>query len=156
MQNKLARDTKRAFGRLSVRVKHPGQPWQNLGVVSERMITDAFIALLVSVMTGGAATALQNLKYHGTGSGNTAESASDTTLETPVGARVIGTQESTGPGNYRTVASVSYSGAENIREHGIFSAAVGGTLLDRSVFVAIPVVNGTLVQYTYDLTISGT
>lgn len=151
----IERSTRTSFGRLSARVKHPGQAWEDMGVISERLITNAFIALLVSVLQAGSATALQNFKYHASGTGTNPENAANTALQTQVDTRVVGTQTTTGPGNYRSVANVSYSGVGNITEHGLFSAASVGTMMDRSVFAAIPVVNGTLIEFTYDLTISG-
>jgi hypothetical protein len=52
------------------------------------------------------------------------------------------------------VATITYTTSQNITEHGIFSASTSGVLLDRSVFTAIPVVNGSQIEFTYTLTVS--
>lgn len=155
MANVIAQYKKTAVGRLYLKVKHKGQAWEDLGLVSEAIITDAFIALLVSVLEAGSAADLQSMKYHAAGSSNTAESAADTTLGLQIGARSVGTQASTGPGNYRSVGTITFAAPDTLREHGLFSQAVGGTLMDRSVFADVPVFAGSLVQFTYDLTIAG-
>lgn len=155
MANVVSSYKKTAVGRLYVQVKHKGEAWQNLGLVSEAIITDDFIALLVSVLSNGAAADLQSMKYHAAGSGNVPESPADTTLGLQIGLRAVGTQTSTGPGNYRSVGTITFSGPDTVREHGLFSQAAGGVLMDRSVFAGIAVYAGTLIQFTYDLTIAG-
>jgi len=39
-----------------------------------------------------------------------------------------------------------------VTEHGLFNASSAGTLMDRTVFSAINVVNGDSIQFTYELT----
>jgi hypothetical protein len=103
---------------------------------------------------------LQNLteddlfKFHGSGTGVAAESNADTVLGTEVETRDTGTQTENGSGTYRTVATHTYGGTFAITEHGIFSASSGGTLLDRTVFTAINVVNTDQIEFTFDLTIA--
>lgn len=145
------------IGVLRAKVLHPGDcEWSDYGVVSTNLVTNAAIAVFISVLQAGSAATMQSWKYHGTGTANTAEAFTDTILGAEVGSRVAGTQTSTGAGNYRSVATVTYTSNLTIREHGIFSAAVSGTLLDRSVLMTpITVVNGTQVQYDYQLVIIG-
>ena len=52
---------------------------------------------------------------------------------------------------------MTFDATAAIVEHGIFSQAAtgGGTLLDRSVFSAINVASGDSIQFTYDLTLTG-
>lgn len=152
---KLKRYEKTAVGRLFAKVKHSGQEWEDLGLISEAVITNAFIALLISVLQNGAAADLQSMKFHAAGTDGTAESAAQVVLGAQVGSRVVGSQTSTGAGNYRSVASVTFAAPGNIQEHGLFSQAIGGVLMDRSVFAAIPVAPGSIIQFTYDLTIAG-
>lgn len=141
---------------LRARVRHPGQRhWTDYGVISDRIVTDAAIADLISVMLGGPATALQNYRYHASGTSAVAESAADTALGAEVETRETGTQTAPGPGQYQTVATHTYAGTYTIREHGVFSSATGGVLLDRSVFSGIAVVPGTDIEWTYTLTITG-
>lgn len=142
---------------LSAKVRHPGQrEWKDFGVVSTRIVTDAFIQLIVDELTNTDRPAMQTMKFHDSGTGTNAESGADTTLQTPTGeARDSGTQTQPGTGQYRTVATHTYANPFAITEHGVFSASSGGTLLDRSKFSAINVVNGSQIQFTYTLTISG-
>lgn len=141
---------------LTAAVRHPGQQdFKDLGVISERIVTAAFIQLLIDELTNTDRPAVQTMKFHASGTGTNAESGADTALQTEVETRDTGTQTSPGAGQYRTVATHTYGGPFAITEHGVFSAASLGTLLDRSVFSAINVVNGSQIQWTYTLTITG-
>ena len=155
--NVVHRKSHELVGRLGVRYRHSGEEeWTDLGVVSEAVVTNASIAVLVSVLIGGDATTLRNFKWHGTGTGGTAEASTDTTLVTEIGdPRNQGTQVSPSAGIYRTVAIHTYTDTFTIVEHGVFSASTGGTLLDRSVFAGIEVEANTQVEFTYDLLLTG-
>jgi hypothetical protein len=155
--NHVKNHTYELVGILKLRYRHPDESvWTDLGTVSRAIVTDAAIAVLIDVLEGGSSSTLQNFKYHDTGTGSTAESAADTTMETSVSeGRDVGTQVNPSAGVYRSIATHTYFAGAAITEHGIFSAEVGGTLLDRSVFTAINVVTGTQVEYTYDLTLTG-
>jgi hypothetical protein len=123
-----------------------------LGLVSRRVVTDAGVAYLVGCLRN--LNEAENLNYHASGTGNTAEAAAQTALVTETGTRVAGTQSAPSANVYRTQATISYTGALAIVEHGVFSASTAGTLLDRSVFAAVNVVNGDSIQFTYDLTLT--
>lgn len=127
--------------------------WYDLGVISYKKVTDAYVALLVDDLQGSQA-AHSTLKYHDSGTGVGAENQTDTTLGTPCGeARDSGTQVEGASANiYKTVAEHTYAGSFAITEHGVFSAASAGTLLDRSVFSAINVTSGDKIEFTYELT----
>lgn len=141
---------------LSARVKHPGQHrWTDLGVIADRIVTNAFIALITDELTNTDRPAMQTMKFHASGTGTNAESAADTALQTEVETRDTGTQTSPLAGQYQTVATHTYGNNFAITEHGVFSASTVGTLLDRSKFSAINVVNGSQIQWTYTLTITG-
>lgn len=144
-------------GRLSIKALYPGEDeWTDFGVVSEAIITAAAIADFVNVLKAGAVTNIQNYKFHGSGTGTTAESSSQTTLVAEVETRETGTQTSTGAGNYRSVAAHTYvTDGLPISEHGLFSTAVDGVMLDRSKFSPILVSAATVITFTYDLTIIG-
>lgn len=121
------------------------------GLVSTKVVTDAGVAYLVDAMQG--TTEPENLRWHASGTGTTAESAAQTALVTEVASRVQGTLAEGASANiFRTVATISYSSSFAITEHGIFSASSTGTMLDRSVFSAINVANGDSIQFTYELT----
>jgi hypothetical protein len=132
------------------------------GTLSTRVVTDAGVAYIVDAFQN--LTELENFKYHGYGTGTTAEAASQTGLITELttqyavdNTRVTGSQTEGAANIYRSVATLSpdTGGTIAITEHGLFSAASGTTLLDRSVFSAINVAAGAdSLQTTYDLTVA--
>jgi hypothetical protein len=104
------------------------------------------------------------MKYHGLGTGSTAEAASQSALVTELTTEYTGNVRATGTttegatGNiYRTVGTNTLdSGTPALREHGVFSANAAGVMLDRSLFAAINL-DGTAgdgLQSTYELTFS--
>lgn len=126
----------------------------NYGVVGYRVVTSAF----VNFMTDQLQTETSewgDFKYHDSGVGTTAENASDTTMETTDGEnRVTGSQTESASNAYRSVGTITYTTTKAITEHGLFSSASSTTLMDRTVFSAINVVNTDSIQFTYTLTIS--
>ena len=136
----------------AVVVRADGQR-EELGVVGRRVVTNAgaqFIAESFRNLTEN-----ETMNYHDSGTGAVAENVTDTGLGAAAGpARVAGTQSAPAGNQYRTVATISYTATLAITEHGIFSASTAGTLLDRTVFTAINVVNGDSIQFTYTLTIT--
>lgn len=138
-------------GRLYItKVDADGTPHE-YGLVSTKVVTDAGVAFLVDAMQG--ITEPEVLRFHASGTGATAEAANQTALVTEVASRVSGTLAEGASANiFRTVATIPYSGSFAIKEHGIFSAASAGTMLDRSVFADINVQNGDSIQFTYELT----
>ncbi len=136
--------------------------WLDLGVVSLKKVTTAGVGFLVDAWQN--ITELENLKYHGVGTGTTAEANTDTALVTesttilnPDSTRATGSLTEGASANiFRTVGTPAFDGSGAITEHGIFSQAAtgGGVLWDRSVFSAINVVSGDSIQFTYDLTAS--
>ena len=127
------------------------------GIVSRKKITGAFVTFIVAQMVTDS-TEIGDFKYHDSGVGITAEANTDTIIETTDGeSRVAGTQVAGGTATaptYTSVATISYTTSKAITEHGIFSQAVAGTLLDRSVFAAVNVVNGESIQFTYVATLN--
>ncbi len=107
---------------------------------------------------------LENLKFHGVGTGTNAAAAGDTALQTesttiinPDSTRATGSLTEGASANiFRTVGTVSFDGSGAITEWGLFSQAAtgGGTLWSRVVFSAINVANGDSIQFTYDVTVS--
>lgn len=127
------------------------------GVVSKKKVTGAFVTDIVANMVTDT-TAFGDYKYHDCGTGSTAEANTQTALVTPFGgARVAGTQVAGGTATaptYTSVATISFTGTLAIVEHAVFNAAAAGTMLDRSLFTAVNVVNGDSIQFTYVLTIN--
>lgn len=122
------------------------------GIVATRVVTNAFVAALATHLFDGSTT-LSSYDFHASGTGTTAEAAADTTLVSDSGvARATGTPTNPAQGQYRSVATQSYTGTLAITEHGLFNASTVGTLMDRSVFAAINVANGDSIQWTYTLT----
>lgn len=127
---------------------------EDLGLIAKhKVVTNAGVAYIVDAFQN--LVELEAVRYHGSGTGTIAESATDTALQTEVGSRATGTTEEGASANiFKSVATISYSGSYAITEHGIFSAPTSGTLLDRSVFSAINVGNGDSIQFTYECTIN--
>jgi hypothetical protein len=132
----------------------PQRKWVDLGVVSRRKVTVAFVNHLVDSLQNQTTKPIDTFKYHDSGTGVVAESNADTALGTPCGeARDVGTQiEGATPNIYKSVATHTYAGSFAITEHGLFSASSGPTLMDRSVFAAVNVAIGEKIEFTYELT----
>lgn len=129
------------------------------GLVSLRVVTNNGVGFIVDAFQNSVE--LENMKYHGLGTGTGAESATDSALGTELttqynnsgDVRATGTTTEGATANiYRTVATNALDGSAAVTEHGIFSASSSGVLLDRSVFSAINLVSGDSLQTTYDLT----
>jgi hypothetical protein len=136
------------------------------GTLGHRVVTDAGVAFLVDdwdVNTASATNDITTLKYHGCGTGTTAEAASQTALVTesttalnPDSTRATGTQSQPSANILQSVGTLTFDATAAVTEHGLFSQAAtgGGTLWDRTVFSAINVVSGDSIQFTYSLTCS--
>lgn len=131
------------------------------GLAGLRVVTTAGVTFICADIAGGASDS--NLfKYHGFGTGTTAEASGDTALVTELttqyasdSTRPTGSQSSS-TNTYTTVGTVSpdSGGTIAITEHGIFSATSGTTLLDRTVFSAVNTVAASdSLQATYVLTL---
>jgi len=123
----------------------------NLGLISTKVVTTVGVEFIVDAFQN--IVELELMRQHGSGTGSTAENIADTALVTEVESRTSGTIAEGASGNiYQTVGTVAYTAARAIVEHGIFSAATAGVLLDRSVFAAINVTSGDSIQFTYEIT----
>lgn len=122
--------------------------------VLNKVITTAFVNLLVDAFQ--AAAYINGWNYHASGVGTNAEVIGDTVLQSAIAeARDAGTQEEGATANiYKSVATHTYAGTFAVTEHGLFNAASGGTLMDRTVFAAINVVSGDRIEFTYQLTVA--
>lgn len=153
------------YGRLWVKHIAASGEVTDYGLVSLRVVTNNGVTYIANCFAGTATYEPESMKYHGIGTGTTAEAAADADLVTAItgadlvgGARATGTTTLGATSNvYRTVGvNTLTSGAatKSVTEHGIFSAAsIGsGTLLDRTVFSAISLAANDSLQTTYDLT----
>lgn len=125
------------------------------GTVSYRVVTSAFVNFLVDNLQTDT-TEIGDFKYHDSGVGTTAEANGDTAMETTDGeSRATGSQTEGASANiYKSVGTISYTTTKAITEHGVFSQSSAGTLMDRSKFTAVNVVNGDSIQFSYELTVS--
>jgi hypothetical protein len=136
----------------------------DLGLISTRVVTDAGVQYLVDCLQNLQEP--ENMKFHGYGTGGTAEAASQTALVTELtteyatdNVRPTGSLTEGASANiFRTVATLSPDGAGTlaITEHAILSQAAtgGGVMLDRSLFSVINLTRGSdSLQTTYDLTV---
>jgi hypothetical protein len=155
------------FARLFMKHWHANQPdpfnpdkigWlENVGLVSCGKVTAAFVNF-EALMLVTDATTIGDFKYHEAGTSATAEANTDTALVTSaisgsLAARVAGTQLNPTSPTYRSVGVLPATGTATWQEHGLFNAASGVTLMDRSlVSPTAPVVSGDSVTFTYDLT----
>ena len=145
---------------LKVKVKKANGEWVDYGTVGYRVVTDAGVAFLVDDWDDDS-TDITNFNYHGIGSDNTAENASDTALGTeytteidPNSTRATGTKSQPSANILQTVATITIDGTVAITEHGIFDQAAtgGGSLWDRTVFSVINLTSGDSLQATYQVT----
>lgn len=146
-----------ATASLFAKVQHPDGRQEDLGKIAERLVTTVGVNAIVDAFQG--TVALQNFKYHITGTDVAAEATTDTeaTITGATPDPVAGSQGEGASANiYRTSATISYVSSLAITSHGIIDNAVktGSRLLDRSVFAAINVINGTQLTFAYELTIN--
>lgn len=150
-----------AYGRLSLVVYRNGVPY-DYGIAGYRVVTDAGVNFIVDAFQNSKE--LENMKYHGWGTGSTAESASQTALITELtteyatdNTRPTGSQTENGANVYETAATLDPDAGVTLREHGIFDQAAnsGGSMLDRTTFSAITLgATGDSVVGTYDFTVT--
>jgi hypothetical protein len=148
------------MGALWAVVHRRGQAPLDLGLVSGRVVTTAGVNFIRDAFLN--TTELELMKFHGMGTGSTAEASSDTALVTEMttayttdNTRPTGTLVSGGTGIFQTVATVTVDASVAATEHGIFSQAAtgGGTLLDRSVFAVVNLASTEAIQFSYNLTL---
>lgn len=135
--------------------------WHDLGLASLRVVTNNGVGFIVDAFQN--LVELENMKYHGIGTGTGSEAASDSALGTeittglnPDNTRATGTTEEGAANIYKTVATNTVDATVAITEHGVFSQAAtgGGVLLDRSLFSAVNLVSGDSIQTDYRLTLT--
>lgn len=143
-----------AYGKVeAILIKANGER-VNFGLLGYRVVTTAFVSFVVDQLQTETSV-FGDFKFHDSGVGTTAENAADTGIETTDGeSRSTGTQTESAATAYRSVGTIAYTTTKAITEHGLFNDASAGTLMDRTVFSAINVVNGDSIQFTYTLTVS--
>lgn len=150
---------------LRLTVRHADGSVTDFGVVCRRVVTTVGVGFIVDAFQN--LVELENMKFHGFGTGTTAEAVGNTALVTELTTQYVTdntrptgtTTEGASANIYRTVATLSpdSGGTIAVTEHGIFDQAAnsGGVLLDRSVFSAVNVVaSADSIQATYELTLT--
>ena len=128
-----------------------------MGGVSGLVVTGGASFLATDMASGQASPRISAMNFHDSGTGTTAATSTDSGLQTQAGpaTRATGTQSNPVTNQYRTVATIAYTGTLAITEWALFNqSAQGGTMWDRRVFSAINVVNGDSIQFTYTLTVN--
>jgi hypothetical protein len=134
---------------------------ENHGVVSRKLITNNGVAYLVDAWQN--IVEMETMKYHGIGTGSTADNASDSALVTesttalnPDSTRATGTTTESSAPVFVTVGTATVDATTAVAEHGIFSQAAtgGGVLWDRSLTGTQNLSSGDSLQATYSMTAS--
>jgi hypothetical protein len=135
------------------------------GLASLRVVTTVGVRFICDDLNNST-TDVSLFKFHGLGTGGTAEAVGDTALVTEIttqystdNTRPTGTQASatvSTNATYTTVGTITVDASVAATEHGILSQAAtgGGTLLDRSLFTVVNLASGDSLQATYVLTVN--
>jgi len=143
-----------AYGKLEAILYRANGEVVRFGVLSYRVVTTAFVDFVTDQLQTETSV-FGDFKYHDSGVGTTDPAITDTDIETTDGeSRATGTQTESSHNVYQSVGTISYTTTKAITEHGLFNASTGVTLMDRSEFAAINVVNGDSIQFTYSLTLT--
>jgi len=146
------------LGCLYAKVQRKDGTYKDYGLVSVKEVTAAFANHLVGALTASG-DVIDDFNQHKMGAGSTAETDTQTALVTAQ----AGAQGATGNAAathgatsniYRTVGTLTAGSAYGCREHGVFNASTGGTMLDRSVVTNIELNTDDVVTWTYELTVS--
>jgi hypothetical protein len=119
------------------------------------LVTQAGVNTLAA--SSGAGT-IGAFNYHDSGTGTAAATSTDTGLATQAGpaTRATGTKSTPAANQFRSVGTITYTGALAITEWGLFNADSGAVpMWDRRVFGAVNVVNLDSIAYTYTVTLVG-
>ncbi len=128
------------------------------GIVGYRVVTTAGVNAIVDAFQN--TVEVDDFKYHGFGTGGSAEAVGNTALTTELtteyatnNTRPTGSATEGATANiYRTVGTLSPDANCAITEHGIFSATSAGTLLDRTLFSVVNLTSVDSLQASYELT----
>lgn len=147
------------YGAVSLAVVRKDGSVLDYGLASLRLVTDTGVGFIVDAFQN--IVELENMKFHGIGTGGAAEAAGNTALTTelttqynPDSTRATGSTTEGAANIYRTVGTNTVDASAAVTEHGIFSQAAtgGGVMVDRSLFSAVNLASGDSLQSTYDLT----
>lgn len=148
------------YGELHGLVYHADGSVTDYGLLGRRVVTDAGVNFLAGCFPNTNEPEAE--KYHGFGTGTTAEAAGQTALVTELtteyatdNTRPTGSQ-SASTNTYVTTGTLAPDATVTVTEHGIFSQAAnsGGTLWDRTKFTGIALTGSAdTLAATYTLTL---
>jgi hypothetical protein len=136
-----------------------GRLLEDYGIVGRKVVTTTGVGFIVDAFANGVE--MENMKFHGIGTGGSAEAVGNTALTTELttqyivdNTRATGSTTENGANVYRTVGTNQVDTGVAITEHGIFSQAAtgGGVMIDRTLFSVINLANLESLESTYDLT----
>lgn len=136
---------------------------EDYGFLGDRVITDTGVGFLVDAWEN--LVEMEIMKFHGVGTGTTAEAAGNTALVTesttalnPDSTRATGTLTETSANIFQTVGTLTFDASAATTEHGLFSTSGtgSGVMWDRTMYSAstINVASGDSIQFTYSMTAS--
>jgi len=113
------------------------------------IFTDAGEDKVVDILDGTSAVPTWSIGW-GTGAGTATKA--DTTLFTEAAeARVTAVMSQPASNTNRFVATLTSASAQTITNGGVFDAASGGNMLQKSDFTGIVLANGDKIEFTFDL-----
>jgi hypothetical protein len=138
------------YGQLWLRVHRADGSVEDLGLAGFKQVTTVGAGFIVDAWQNSVE--LENMKYHGFGSGGGAEGAANTALTTEFtteyatdNVRPTGTTAEGASANiFSSVATFTPDAAAAVTEHGLFDQAAnsGGVLFDKTLFSVVNL-NGT-------------
>lgn len=128
---------------------------EDYGIVGYRQVVDNGAGFIVDAFQN--IVELEDMKFHGLGTGASAEGATETALVTELTTEYTGNVRATGTNSessqkvFTSVGTNTLDGTPGaaLREHGLFSANTGGVLFDRTLYSAITLSSGDALQSTY-------
>lgn len=133
------------------------------GVTSRRVVTDAFVALVVDACDTGASPALDLFNFTGYGSGTTAEAATQTALTTEFttqyatnSTRPTATVTQPTASQLRLVTTFAPDESATVEECAPFTSATvaAGSMMDRSLTGTQTMISGDTLATTYTLSLT--
>lgn len=151
------------YGSLFLTVFRRNGDVDHLGLAQMRIVTTVGVKYVADDFNAGG-TDVSTMKFHGLGTGATAEVVGNTTIQTelttqynPDNTRATGTQASatvSTNATYTTVGTNTVDAAAAVTEWGLLSAATAGTLFDRVTFSVVNLASGDSLQSTFVLTLN--
>ncbi len=134
----------------------------DLGLVGIHQVVDNGVGFIVDAWQN--IVELEIMKFHGIGTGSSAEGSTETALVTELtteyttdNTRATGSLAEGASANiFKTVGTNPVDATVALREHAVLSQAAvgGGVMLDRTLYALINLDSGDSLQSTYELTLN--